>query len=236
MAKQLINQSRLIGRQGKGAEAWMPGEKDAPEVRAAKEATLNKVLGVPDTADGYKYEAPAELAKDVLAPEAVKPFMEAMHKAGARPAEVKAALDYYGQLAMTAKQAQAEADVKAAQDTEATLKQEWGKDYDTNNTLASRVIAECVDEKDRPVFVAMAQRNPAMARALASLGRNFLDDKPVNTDGEGGETQAGSEIDALLKTPGYLDGKLRETNRREHDQITEKLNLLYRKKFPATVK
>jgi len=59
----------------------------------------------------------------------------------------------------------------------------------------------------------------------------FLEDKPVNTDGEraGGLT---SEIDRLQATPGFGSGELKRTDRKKHDEIVARLATLYARKFP----
>jgi hypothetical protein len=228
LMKQFGHQSKMIGKD----KITVPGEKATP----TEIAEFYKKLGVPDSVDGYKFTPPDEL-KDFYKPETLNPILERVRAKGATPAVVSEFLAIDSERAKAALKMQAEADTKAEQDTEATLKKEFpGEQYDSMNRMISRLVATVVPEADRQPFVEFARKNPAVARALHMLAKNTLDDKPVNTDGEGGAPPAADEIETLMRTPGYLNGKLRESNRAEHERITEKLNWLHKKKYGAEQK
>lgn len=119
----------------------VPGDGASPE----EIAKYRKAIGIPESPDGYRITIPDGL------PDAIRPdddaskamqadFVGAMHAAGAPPAAVQAAVDWYYRTTAGV----FEADVTAARDyrsaTEESLRKEWGGDYDANMAVADRFV------------------------------------------------------------------------------------------------
>src|ERR1017187_1906349 len=78
--KLIANLDRQRGQQGKGVV------KPGPDATPTELEFYRKAMGVPQAADGYKFEVPKEVEKYVPA-EAMKPWQEVFHKAGLDPAQ-----------------------------------------------------------------------------------------------------------------------------------------------------
>jgi len=222
--KQLAHQNRLIQKQGKGV---MPlGETPTPtEVEIYRRA-----MGIPDDPEGYNVQVPEGMA-DYYDADGFKETVAALHGANLTPAQVKAVMDIDVKRLKDGIEAQKTADAAARQETETVLKELWGDKFDTNLLLANRVIAENVADEDKEAVLAIIGNDVRVAALFAKLGEAFLEDTAVNTDGERVSGLSG-EIDRLEATPGFADGTLKRTNRKEHDRIVARLATLYARKYP----
>ncbi len=120
----------------------LPG-KDASDDEVAE---FRAKLGVPKSPYDYEVELPDDLPDGLVPTDEdvarIESFFQAMHKAGATPATVQTAIDwYYEGLQVAVARANAEV-VQARQASEATLRREWGADYDRNLEMAKRAVAE----------------------------------------------------------------------------------------------
>lgn len=176
----------------------LPG-KDASEEEVAE---FHGRLGVPRSPDGYRIELPDDLP-DGLVPtdedEArINSFFQAMHKAGATPATVQTAIDwYYEGLQVAVARANAEV-AQAKQASEAALRKEWGGDYDRNLEVAKRAVAEFGGQEfaeflDGSVVggVAVGDR-PEFVRAFAAIGLR-MGESGIHLGMDGGAQPAAEE-------------------------------------------
>ena len=180
----------------------IPGKDAKPE----EIAEFHKKLGVPESPDGYELKPPDDLVpagQEAVFSEGMKPFAEAMHKAGATKEAVQAALDYYySDLRNSHARAQKIAEESFTKSQEA-LKQEWGADFDANSNFAQRAVKSLGDnefiEMQGMTFTELAQKHgnrrlgdiPAFVRPWAKIGRmtneggaQFPEGSQVRTDAE----------------------------------------------------
>jgi len=222
--KMLGHQERQIGKQGKGI---MPlGENPT----ATDVEMYRKAMGIPETSEGYKVEVPEGLG-DYYDEQVMKDTLAAFHAAHLTSPQVAAVMALDAKRLQAGIKEQEEAEANARVEVEATLREDWGEKYDENLRLANRVVAENIADEDKDEILAVIGNDAKIAKLFAKLGAAFLEDKPVNADGErpGGLT---SEIDRLQATPGFGNGELKRTNRKEHDRIVARLATLYARKFP----
>jgi len=223
--KRLAHQQRTIRKQGKGV---MPLGK---EPTATEVELYRAAMGVPETPEGYNIETPEGLGEyfdDAMIKESGKVY----HDAHLTPAQVTAIVDLDAKRLREGIEEQEALAATAREETEEALRKEWpGETYDEKLRLANRVIAENVSEEDEEAVLAIIGNDVKVAKLFAKLGAAFLEDKTVSTDG-GQPSTVTSEIDRLQVTPGYANGELRRTNRKEHDRIVARLAVLYARKFP----
>jgi hypothetical protein len=143
-------------------------------------------LGRPATPDGYDYTRP-ETLPDHLVPDDAGvanegSFLAAMHQAGATPAVVQAAFDwYYGMLTETVGDSPPGIDRGASiEAATSALRREWGSDYDKNLELANRAfntfggadVVEAFNQHD-------LSNHPAVVRAFARIGLQMGEDDMI---------------------------------------------------------
>src|SRR3990167_8829690 len=158
-----------------------PGKNAKPEEIQA----WNKALGIPENQDGYQYVPAKEFEAEFKAPEAqerLKSFNAVAHKAGLSADGYKAIMDWRNAEIAKDQRAIVEADKKFADDSEAALKKEWGKDYDRNKEFANRG-AEALFKGDFKAFRELEMKdkrfladNPIMVKAMAEFGRMTSED------------------------------------------------------------
>jgi len=222
--KQLAHQNRTIQKQGKGV---MPLGK---EPTATEVELYRAAMGIPETPEGYEVGAPEGLA-DYYDEGALKDFAKMFHDANLTPAQAKAVMALDEKRIRAGIEEAEAAEAAAADETEAALRKEWGTDFEPNMRLANRVVAETVPQEMTEEILATIGNDANVVKLFAKLGEAFLEDKVVSTDEERPSSLT-SEIERLQATPGYANGELRRTNRKEHDRIVARLAVLYGRKFP----
>ncbi len=161
------------------SKAIVPPGKDAEpeEVEAYR-----KLIGVPAKAEGYKFEM-LEGAEPTEADKAFQGAMaEAFHELNITNEQAKGLNAVWNEMTEAAQEAQAEADKKFAEESEATLRREWGADWDTNKTHAERAAAQMFGEEGLEDFRRLETKDgrfvadyPLLLRALASMGREMAE-------------------------------------------------------------
>jgi len=153
---------------GKRLEA--PGPDAAPDQLAA----WRKVVGAPDTPDGYGESLkPESFPDDQWDAEGEKEFRSIAHKHHLSPAAVKDIIGYYEKsvLAGVDRAKSGETEFLAAET--ASLRKAWGGEYDRNLGLAQRFAATLGLKADNPIFTS-AEVVQAMARGAALLSESKL--------------------------------------------------------------
>ena len=153
---------------GKRLEA--PGPDATPDQIAA----WRKVVGAPDSPDGYgETLRPETFPEDQWDAESEKEFRTIAHRHHLSPAAVKDIIGYYEKSVLAGvDQAKAgEAEFLAAET--ASLKKAWGGEYHRNLGLAQRFAATLGLKPDNPVFTS-AEVVQAMARGASLLSESKL--------------------------------------------------------------
>ena len=195
----------------------VPGDGASPE----EIAKYRKAIGIPESPDGYRITIPDGL------PDAIRPdddaskamqadFVGAMHAAGAPPAAVQAAVDWYYRTTAGV----FEADVTAARDyrsaTEESLRKEWGGDYDANMAVADRFVKAYSDggpslggrglTDDSADLLALELKDggvlgshPAFVKLAARAGRALVEHRPDIGRSSEEIVDGEQRIDALTK-------------------------------------
>jgi hypothetical protein len=190
-------------RQKLSTAITVPGDRATPEEIAA----FRKRIGVPDSPEGYEVRGPAlpEGIDATAASAAQADFLRAMHAAGAPPAAVQAALDWYWGHAGKAAPADPRSAATAAREADAALREAWGHDYDEKLALARRTIADYGGEE----FAVQLERSGlgnsvSLARALADLGSYRAEDAWFGGPGAGARNgSADARLHELMSRPDY---------------------------------
>ncbi|MFN0130803.1 MAG: hypothetical protein ACKV19_29420 [Verrucomicrobiales bacterium] len=153
---------------GKRLEA--PGPDATPDQIAA----WRKVVGAPDSPDGYgETLRPETFPEDQWDAESEKEFRSIAHKHHLSPSAVKDIIGYYEKSVLAGvDQAKAGEPEFLAAET-ATLKKAWGGEYHRNLGLAQRFAATLGLKSDNPVFTS-AEVVQAMARGASLLSESKL--------------------------------------------------------------
>lgn len=182
-----------------------PGENASEEERAA----WYRRLGRPDTPDGYEIARPESAAafagdEETLGAQEAS-FKEAMHAAGAPPAAVQAAVDWYYTHAADGMTALAAADTEALESARTELRRDWGGDFERNVEYARRALAAFGgDELVGTLGAAGLDTHPAVARAFARIGRQMGEDDMIGRLPAGGSGPGlDRRIEELLAEPDY---------------------------------
>ena len=164
------------------SNAIVPPGKDASEHEIAD---FRRKLGVPDSPEGYDVALPGDSSQqlDEGARARLGGFLKEMHKAGATPGAVQAAVDSYSAMVADVEQTLARADANFRQTAEAQLAREWGPDLDRNTEIARRAVREFDDGGGfaRLMETAVVDgvklgRHPSFLRLMACVGRRMAED------------------------------------------------------------
>jgi hypothetical protein len=181
--------------------------KPGSDAGAEEVAAYHRQLGVPETPAGYEVALPESLPEALRDDPATvalqQDFLKAMHGAGAPPAVVQQALDwYYGQVGESLAQ-QTRGAEERRQEAEAGLRREWGGDHERNVALAQRAVQAFGDdafteflESHEAAGVKLGD-HPAFLRAFAAIGRGLGEDPPLAGAGESGGGSVQARIDTL---------------------------------------
>lgn len=189
-AKGAASLNKKIGEKG----IIPPGEDASPEERAE---FYNK-LGRPEAADAYSWEPGEgfEVDADIYASRTEK-----LHEVGLSDSQHKVVMDLYkeemGRMTEDFQNHQAE----VARETEASLKAEWGKDYDGRVKSAAKVAEKfgVIDSfKDSGLI-----NNLGVIKLLDGVARATREDGVDSS--QGGQGSVDEQLAAIKAHPGWKD-------------------------------
>lgn len=180
-----------------------------------------KTLGAPESADAYKYEAPADLRftelKDNPNEVALRGLMQ---ESGVLPKQAETLLPgilkLHDSLIGDALDARNE---RIAADT-AVLKQEWGAEYDANQQLINEAFQEDPDAAQAIVDAGLAS-HPALARLMLKYAKASQDDTSAAGSASNYTTQqqrAQAQLDEMDKNPEKLKAMM-DSNHPLHREL-----------------
>ncbi|MGV2099049.1 hypothetical protein [Rhizobium sp. 21-4511-3d] len=201
------------------------GEKATPEeVKAYREA-----MGIPDDAKDY----PVAFREGFKATDRdgaiLDSFKAYLHDKNADPRAAGAALEWYQDFATEQRQALDGNLAKVAKDTQSTLRNEWGGEYDGNINAAAELMTSQLGEEGFEKMMGLRlmdgsrlQDNVAFVKMMAQLGSDYYGGTSiVSGDVETTAKTVQDQIDELLK--------LRETDEKKYfsDDVQGKITKLY---------
>lgn len=158
----------LVGKKG-----IIPPDENSTETEIK---AYHTALGVPETDKDYKLKALEGLHGDIkITPEVEASFKTIAHKHNMTGKQAEGLFgEYYGMLSDALIKADKEREV-VTQETTAKLRNEWGKDFEVNSTIAKRLVAKFGGEEGTLAFGDLGN-NPAVLKFLANLGKAISED------------------------------------------------------------
>lgn len=170
-------------------------------------AAYRKANGIPETPDKYDIKAEGRWA-DESNKESFNELLKFGHDNHMPAKAVKAVADYLEKGYQKALDTLAERDEKERQDTEKTLRDEWGQDYKINENIVANLLAGEEKGFGEDLFEARLadgsklSNDPAFRKFLARIAR---ENNPVGAIMPSGTTDAKS-IEDEIKTLAALQG------------------------------
>lgn len=205
LARSYVNAQRLIGAD-KMPIPVNPTEEDLDNI-------YNR-LGRPESPEGYEIKADGNIIDEQVAAD----YSELAHKLRLSPEQASGILDYYkSSIEQSAQGMQVDAEAQAAE-TEAALRQEWGKAYDQKILDAKNVFRDFGAENMLEMQLAdgtLIGNHPEFIKAFASIAEFKQSATSEDTIGEATSNraltpqQAQNEIDSIMndKSHAYWDRK-----------------------------
>jgi hypothetical protein len=213
--KSHIHAQGMIGKD----KVVIPGE-GASE---ADWAAFHQKLGAPADGKGYEFAPPQiEGADGQVIANLTDGFRDAALKAGLSKKQAETVYGWYLGAYADELNAVNEMSSQAMAESAATLKAEYGDNFERNIKLANTLVERYGDEKTKAWLEASgAGNNPEYIRLMVKIAGQFSEDVlKLGTSGVlGGMTteEAEREINKLMGHPGYLDGQ-----HPEHKDILER--------------
>ncbi|NBB92346.1 MAG: hypothetical protein GVY32_04160 [Gammaproteobacteria bacterium] len=185
--RQAVNAEKLVGV-NPNRVLTIPEQGDTDGFRNA----LYK-LGLPEAMDNYAIEPPKDADGNPLQgfstdTDLAKGFLSKAHEAGVMPKQAEALYHWFAEQTQGHQKAQAEQAEQAFNQNIATLKEQWGDNYDANLGLADFAAKKLgISNK---VSDAGLGHDPDVLGALAQVGKLLGEDHEV-TPGGGGNPSAG---------------------------------------------
>lgn len=137
LAKSYINAEQMIGKD----KMVVPGDNTTED----EWNDIYTKLGRPESADGYDLELALEEG-EVVDNQLFTSFKDAAHKHGLSPRQAQGLLDFYNNISTQALEEQSNLGALAQEQSSRELREEWGRNYETNLNAASNVAKQFLGE------------------------------------------------------------------------------------------
>ena len=186
-------------------------------------------LGNPQNIEEYKVNVDGFNVEDPLS----KGFIEAAHGAGILPSQAEKIVSYFNEAnSKIAENVEADADADYQVEMN-KLKEEWGKDYDSNIKIAGNAFSEIFTQEEQAYYKEKgALSDPVFVRAMGRVGKTILDDDMSPLDGESDRTTQAESLKASYHESYAIVAKGDKTNpsfehhRRNLHKVMEKAGSL----------
>ena len=220
LAKTVVHQQKVLGSR-------IP----IPKTDEEKMEVYNK-LGRPETADKYEVSIPTDY-KQYMPEEQVNQFKNVAHNIGLNNEQVNALIEYQkNTIDYEMKNQPAKVDA-SRKESEKTLKNEWGYDYDKNVAKAKRALQVYGDPEILELMNTEAGNHPAVVKMFARLGEDITEDMAQNTQNNSlavSPLDAQEEITEIFDDP---DHAYHDPKHRDHKAAVERVRQLHEKVFPS---
>lgn len=237
----------MVGKKG----VIVPGEGSNP----TEIAEFRHAIGVPESADKYTYQPKADLTLVDMSQEAMKPALDAMHKAGFTQAHVNTALEQFTGFMVEMEKSVNEQNDKAVQEAEEKIAEFSGSAYDQRLHLANLAIdkltADWKIERKAALFdpetglindPAHAELKPYLMDFLANMGQKMTEHRVIAGDVQAANMltpdQCKARIAEIESAPGFIlvDAKgqiMKDTGRMDQYKVlAAERDKLYRMMMP----
>ena len=217
-AKTLIHQQKMLGSR-------IPLPKTDEE-----RSELYTKLGRPEEASAYKVEVP-QSHQNYFQEDNLNEFKNVAHNIGLNQNQVDALINY--QLKTIDNDASLEGSRIAVgkQETENSLKQEWGYEYDKQVRNAQRALQVYGDPELQQLMKGEAGNNPAVVKFFAKIGAEVTEDMAKNTQNNAlavSPLDAKAEIDSIFGNANHAYHKPYD---KDHKNAVEHMRQLHEKVF-----
>ena len=218
LAKSYINATKMIGQ-----------DKVAIPNNNSTDDQWNEVyakLGRPESADKYSLDAKSEVVN--LDETAIKSFAEQSHKLGLNNKQAQGILEFYKNN-MEGMAQQAKVDTETAQtQSEQQLRQEWGREFDTNVKKAGALAKANMNPEILDMQLKDGMRlgdHPEIIKGFAKIAGMMSEDKIVSTESENvsSNTDVETEISDIMNNK---DGPYWNKSHPDHDKMVQQVYTL----------
>jgi len=223
LARSYINAQRLIGTDKLPLPA-NPTDEDLDNIFGR--------LGRPEEPDGYAIQADG----NILTEDDTTRFKEAAHALRLTPDQATGILNYYLSEASNSAEGMQVTMKEQAEQTEASLRQEWGQAYDTKLQAAQSAIKEFDGDGVLGMDLADGTKvgnHPAFVKVFAAIA-DFK--KTVTSEDSIAEPamanvmtrqQAQAEVDTIMRSPEYTDRKNVVARERAIARVSELMSVIH---------
>jgi len=205
LARSYVNAQKLIGAD-KIPLPVNPTDEDLDRIYSR--------LGRPETSDGYEIKADGNIITEDIA----KEYSDMAHKLRLSPQQASGILEYYQSLASQSESSMEERDAQVMQDTELSLKKEWGDNFSNKLSMAKEVVESFGSLEMLDMRLADGTKvgnHPDFIKAFAKMAdfRHNMTTEDTVADAPMARTlsrqAAQNEIDAIMndKSHAYWDRK-----------------------------
>ena len=218
LAKSYINATQMIGK-----------DKVAVPNKNSTEDQWNEVydkLGRPESADKYTLNAKSEVVP--IDENAIKQFAENAHQLGLNNKQAQGILEFYKNN-MEGMAQQAKVDTETAQvQSEQQLRQEWGREFDTNIKKAGALAKANMNPEILDMQLKDGMRlgdHPEIIKGFAKIAGMMSEDKIVSTESENvsSNTDVETEISDIMNNK---DGPYWNKSHPDHDKMVQQVYTL----------
>lgn len=228
--KQLVHHKKMVGKN----KVAVPTDKsDENEWNAFYEA-----IGRPKSADDYTTpETPEELS-DIYNETTMKAAKDFAFKIGATQKQFNdyIAFDVASKQAVIAEHNELEAKEleRKRQDSEKTLRTEFGMAYDERMHVAQRLITEAIDkESERLEFIKEYGNDVPVIKLLSNIGARMSEHTALIAElTQKTPKEVQERINAIQNNPDYMN-PYSEMTKEERQQLTDELSQLYKQLSPT---
>jgi len=225
LARSYVNAQRLIGAD-KVPLPVNPTDEDLDNIYGK--------LGRPESADGYDITVDG----NVVTEEVAKSYADMAHKLRLTPDQASGILEYYKGMASAASDMTSEAETQQRNDTEMSLRKEWGDDFDARIEDAGRVAKQFGGNDILDMRLADGTKvgnHPDFIKAFANMAQfrqsvtreDTVSDAPMSSVAT--RQSAQQEIDAIMndKTHPYWNHRDPAGRQRAVERMQELMGVVH---------
>jgi len=220
--KGFKEQSKLVGAKG----VVIPDENSDDGVKSA----YRKALGIPEAAEGYNFAELEGLHPEVkITPEVVAGFKAFAHKHSLSAKQAEGIFPEYFGMVSDGFNKRDETAILNKNESIAALRNDWGKDFDQNSTIARRLVEKFGGKEVLAEFGDLGNK-PKIMKFLSNLGKTISEDgfvgigsQDLSTDATG----AKGRIKEIEADPDFMD-----QSKPKHKALVDERTALYKVAYP----